>query len=468
MSRSARPFRPARRKAGSSRDQKGGSSPLSRGQLVDVHIDKLSHDGRGIARYQQRTGFVGGALPGEHHRVRISECRSRYWQGESLQLLGEASPQRQNPPCPYYGDCGGCDLQHLSEGAQLAAKERAVLDRLQRWAGIEPEELAPALSAQGLGYRLRARLGVQCRKGQCTIGFRQSSSETLVDIAGCLVLSPPLDALLQGLRSTLPRLEKPFLISHLWLVSGDGDCGAVLRHKGRFSPEDCQQLQALAGPGRQLWLQGDKGGELYSLNGEAVDPRLRFSHPQSGVTLQFHPLDFIQANGELNRMMVSQALDWLSPQPHERLLDLFCGVGNFALPLARRCRELVGVEGSEAMTQRSAANAEQNGIKNCRFMAADLSQSHWYRGLPWDRVDGVLLDPPRAGAATVVEQLGKLKPRRVLYVSCDPATLARDAAALEAQGYRLQRLGVMDIFPQTAHIETMALFVISPSRGNKK
>lgn len=424
------------------------------GKKQRLSIERLANDGRGIAFVDGRTWFVDGALPGEEVEARVMGARSQIVEARSERVLA-ASAQRRMEPCPHARVCGGCNLQHLSAADQLALKQRSLAEQLSRLAGIEPQVWAPPLSGPEFGYRRRARLAVRWdnKARRLDVGFRAGASQDIVSIRECHVLVQPLQTLLPALLSVLHALDKPQAIGHVELFSGTADA-VLVRHTAPLAEADLQRLTAFAqAQGVQLWLQGEGPPQ-------PLDPAyaLGYRLPAWDLELAWRPGDFIQVNASVNEAMVAQALDWLAPEAGERVLDLFCGLGNFALPLARQGATVVAVEGVDEMVERARTNAAHNGLVNAHFYRADLSKpladAQWADG----GFAAVLLDPPRDGALELVRQMATLGARRVVYVSCNPATLARDAAELARQGYELKRVGVLDMFPQTAHVEAMALF----------
>lgn len=427
--------------------------PLQVGKKQQLRIERLANDGRGIGFVEGRTWFVEGALPGEQVEARLLAARSQVAEARVERVL-TASPERRAEPCPHARVCGGCNLQHLPGADQLALKQRSLAEQLARVADLQPAEWAPPLSGPEFGYRRRARLAVRwnARSQRLDVGFRASASQDIVAISECPVLVEPLQRLLPGLLDVLHRLAKPQAIGHLELFSGTAEA-VLVRHTAPLAETDQAQLAAFAeAQAAQLWLQGE--GEPQPLKPVALGYRL----PQWDLELAWRPGDFVQVNAPVNEAMIAQALDWLAPQPGERVLDLFCGLGNFALPLARNGASVVGVEGVQGMVERARSNAAHNGLQTAHFYQADLSKPLAEAGWAGEGFAAVLLDPPRDGALEVVRQMTSLGARRVVYVSCNPATLARDAAELARQGYRLVRAGLLDMFPQTAHAEAMALF----------
>jgi len=433
-------------------------------RLGEFVIDRLSHDGRGVASFQGKTLFIEGALTGERVSARLVAEHPRFIEARVDQLL-EASPERQTPPCPHVAQCGGCQLQHMSPAYQLQMKQTALLDQMERWAGLLPQRVLPPIRSPATGYRARARLGVWYEAdGSVTLGFRQKASKALTPIDSCLVLQPELDTWLPSLRQWLAGLTAAKAVTHIELLGSDQGPAAIIRHTRPLAEADLTGLGILAEKGLYLWL--DPGDGLRDLVGNEVDPQLSYSLDGLGQ-LAFHPQDFTQVNPLVNRAMVRQALDLLALAPADRVVDFFCGMGNFTLPMARLCRQVTGVEGGELMVARGRANGARLGIDNVKFIKADLgAMTHTQVGKLCDRADAILLDPPRDGAKSLVEQLaqlrlqGQLSATRIVYVSCNPATLARDAKILAESGYRLDALGVMDMFPHTSHLESMALFVL--------
>ncbi|MFV3381482.1 23S rRNA (uracil(1939)-C(5))-methyltransferase RlmD [Pseudomonas sp. NY15354] len=424
------------------------------GKKQRLEIERLAGDGRGIAFHEGRTWFVSGALAGEAVEARVLGARGKVVDARLERVL-QASPERREAPCRYYERCGGCHLQHLPHDGQLTLKQRLLAEQLQRVAGVQPEQWAAPLVGPEFGYRRRARIAVRWdpKARQLEVGFRAEASQDIVAIDECLVLVQPLQDIFRQLPSVLRSLSKPQALGHVELFSGTAQA-VLVRHVAPLPAEDQARLQAFCEQaGAQLWLQGD--GEPAPVE---AGQTLGFALEPWGLELAWRPGDFVQVNAQVNTLMIEQALAWLAPQPEERVLDLFCGLGNFALPLAGQAREVVAVEGVQAMVERAEANARSNNVHNARFFQADLSQPLAGAGWAAEGFSAVLLDPPRDGAFEVVQGIARLKAKRLVYVSCNPATLARDAQVLVGQGYRLTRAGILDMFPQTAHVEAMALF----------
>ena len=461
------------------RNQQASSG--KRQDVGEVLVTGLSHDGRGLARTQSasvnrafghragktarnkeqgKTLFIEGALPGETVTVRILEDRRRFLNSR-VQTIILTSDERVEPPCKHFKQCGGCSLQYWSHKGQLAGKQEIVLDQLRRFSSLVPVEVAPPLVSEPYGYRHRARLSIRWPKGGLALGFREKQSKAICSISECPVLSEPLQPLPELLRELLPQLQKHQAISHAELFDADSGRAVLLRHIRPLTEQDAEALRDFARKEQlHLYLQGDPD-RVYCLYKPRDDSWLYNQILEFDLTLQFRPNDFTQVNWAINRKMVAQAIEWLQPKPSDRVLDLFCGLGNFSLALARQVQTVTGVEGSEGALERARYNVGLNRIENCDFHQADLSalakSNEWFNR----DYDILLLDPPRTGAIEIIEQMAQALPDRVLYISCNPATLARDAGALAEQGFQLAKLGVMDMFPQTAHVESMGLFIRS-------
>jgi 23S rRNA (uracil1939-C5)-methyltransferase len=427
---------------------------------VAATIDGFSHEGRGIAHVADKTVFIDGALSGESVMFQYTKRHRSRDEGRVIEVM-EASPQRIDPRCPHFGVCGGCSLQHLSPESQIAHKE-AVLDELFRHMGrVEPEHWLEPLTGSPWGYRRRARLAVKYvpRKGdRVLVGFREKHSPYVADIGECHVLDERVARHLPDLAELVGSLSIFHRIPQIEVACGDREAALVFRNLLPFTAQDLQQLTDFAkSAGFIVYEQPGNESTVTPIWPEA--PELSYELPEFGLELAFGPTDFTQVNADINRSMVHRAVELMALEPNHRVLDLFCGLGNFTLPLARRAGEVIGVEGAEALVHRGRENAARNGISNAEFHAADLTED--VSGLPWlsAGVDRVLLDPPRSGAAEVIPNVAALGAERIVYVSCGPATLARDAGLLvHEHGYRLSHAGVMDMFPHTAHVESIAVF----------
>lgn len=425
----------------------------------EAAIVDLSHEARGVARIDGKTVFVADALPGERVVLRRTGRHRNYDEAVLEQVL-VASPDRVRAACPHFGTCGGCALQHLDPAAQRVLKQAQLLENLARLGGVEPERVLDPLTGPVWGYRRRARLGVKLvpRKGRVLVGFRERSAPYVADLHECRVLAPPMGDLIDPLAALIGGLGIAARVPQIEVAVAQDACALVLRVLDAPSPADLGQLRAFeATHGVRFYLQ--PGGPESVAPLAPGTPPLHYSLPAFDVTIEFEPTDFIQVNGALNEAMVDRAVEQLEAGPGETVLDLFCGLGNFSLPLARHASEVVGVEGDAALVARARDNALRNGLVNTAFHAADLFQdsadSNWARR-PYDRV---LLDPPRAGAREVLPVVGRCGAGRVVYISCHPGSLARDAGLLvKEHGFRLVAAGVMDMFPHTTHVEAMAVF----------
>ncbi|HKK05745.1 MAG TPA: 23S rRNA (uracil(1939)-C(5))-methyltransferase RlmD [Gammaproteobacteria bacterium] len=430
------------------------------GDPIEAHVEALSHDGRGVARIDGKTVFVDGALPGESVRLVYTRSRRDYDEGRAVEVV-RADVDRVVPRCAHFGVCGGCSLQHLSPEAQIAAKQRRLLDNLARIGKVEPAEVFPALTGPVWQYRRKARLGVKyvAKKGRVLIGFREKHSNRLADLERCEVLHPSVGERLPAIAELIDGLSVRSRVAQIEVAVGDEATALVFRHLSPLSGEDEKALVDFGrAHGLHIYLQPGGPDSVAAL--WPRDSTLSYRLDAYDVELIFQPTDFTQVNAAINAAMVDRALTLLEAGREDRMLDLFCGLGNFTLPLARCAEEVVGVEGEAGLVERARANAAHNGIDNARFYTADLTQdpagSPWLRGQHYDKV---LLDPPRTGAAELLEAIAAVGARRIVYVSCNPATLARDAGVLVSDlKYRLRGAGVMDMFPHTAHVESIALF----------
>lgn len=425
-----------------------------------AQVDAMAHDGRGIARVEGKAVFVPGALVGE--QVLLQRTRRRRGHDEAqLREILVASPLRVQPGCAYFGVCGGCALQHLDHGAQLQAKERVLLDSLRRIGHVEPERVLPPLAGAPWQYRRRARLAARWvpAKGRVLLGFRERASSFITDMRSCSVLAPPAGELIGPLADLLGELAIRARVPQIEVAVADNQTALVLRALDPPSAADRALLARFAQEHGVRWYLQLGGAESVQPLADAP-PVPRYRLAEFDLELEFAPTDFVQINGALNAGMVSRALELLAPAPADRVLDLYCGIGNFSLPLARRAAAVTAVEGVPALVERARSNARRNRLGNLEAHVADLDAPD-VGLLPWARrrYDLVLLDPPRTGAGAVLTCLPAWQPRRVVYVSCDPATLARDAGALvQALGLRLRAAGIIDMFPHTAHVEAVALF----------
>jgi 23S rRNA (uracil1939-C5)-methyltransferase len=421
-------------------------------------ITSLSHDGRGVTHIDGKAIFVAGALPGEEVQLRR---RSRHRSLDEAELVAVEKPssERVVPRCAAFGVCGGCALQHLEPAAQVRAKREHLFEELRRTGGVEPLEVLEPLVADVWGYRRRARLGAKfvARKGRVIVGFRERLAPYVTDIERCEILASPLDALIAPLATMLTGLSIRARVPQIEVAVADNATALVIRVLEAPTAEDRACLGEFGDEhGVQIYLQ--PGGVESIVPLTAVVP-LTYRLDAFDLELEFQPTDFIQVNGALNRRMVGRAVELLGAGGGDAVLDLFCGLGNFTLPLARRAQSVVGIEGEKSLIERARANARRNGIDNAEFHVANLAATA--ADLPWaDRhFDAVLLDPPRAGAREILPIIAQSGPRRVVYISCHTGSLARDSGILVRQyGFQLRAAGVMDMFAHTAHVESIALF----------
>ena len=428
-------------------------------------ITDLSHDGRGVTRVDGKAVFVSGALLDEHVVLRLRKRHRHFDEAEVVELITR-SPHRVEPRCRHFGECSGCSLQHLDADSQIVTKQRVLTENFERIGKVTPQVWLPPLTHQSWGYRRKGRLSVRnvVKKGRVLVGFREEENPRFVaDIQQCEVMHPALGPKIGLLADLLNGMDAASDIPQIEFAAGDDTMALVFRH---MQPLGASDLAALTAFGQQhdlaIYLQPGGNSSVHPLWPE--NPRLAFRIPSGDtqiddVELEFQPLDFVQVNAGMNVRMMARTMELLDPQPTDRVLDLFCGLGNFTLPIARRVGEVVGVEGEHGLVERAAENAARNGIGNARFQVANLFEDQrsadWARQ-PWDKM---LLDPPRAGADKVLEYLPHKQTRRIVYVSCHPASLARDAGILVNQhGFTLKSAGVMDMFPHTSHVESIALF----------
>lgn len=427
---------------------------------VKATIESMSHDGRGVTHIDGKAIFIHGCLAGEEVMFTYTSKRKKYDEGVVSELI-TTSPDRTKPACNYFDICGGCSLQHLKPEAQIRIKQQSLLDAFEHIGKVEPAEIFPPLTASDYwGYRRKARLGVKYvpKKGRVLVGFRERGSSFLAEIESCEVLHPKVGHLLMPLSDMIGRLSIRDRVPQIEVSMGDDSCVLVFRVLEPPTAEDSMILQQFGlKHGLAIYLQEAGPDTVRPLTGEPVN--LSYALPDFGLNINFLPNDFTQVNSGLNRLMVARAVELLELEASDRVLDLFCGIGNFTLPLATRSKTVVGVEGDRALVERARENAEQNGIDNTSYYTANLYASLEHE--PWlsEKFDKALLDPPRSGALEVLEHLPKLGIKRIVYVSCYPGTLARDAGELvHRYGYKLLAAGVMDMFPHTAHVESIAVF----------
>jgi len=431
--------------------------------LKDVKVEKLDHRGRGLAYFQGKPLFIDGALSGELLDVQIIETKKRYSKA-NIKTIIKASELRITAACPHYQECGGCDLQHLPQTAQIQIKSDGLISLFKRFANQAPQKLEAPITDQAWAYRRTARLGLQFDKKtkQLKMGFRRARSNDLIDQKVCPVLLPELECLIPSLKVLLNSLQCRADLGHVELLYADQGAVVLLRHMKTLTASDLKLISTFAEQQKLNFFAQASPNLCVCLAGEE---NLSYQLPEWDCVLHFRPTDFLQVNANINQKMVAQALQWLALEKTDQVLDLFCGLGNFTLPIARHAASVVGVEGVQKMVDRACANAALNKQDNAQFYQADLSaenltQQEWAK----QRFNKVLLDPARAGAGDCLAFITEKKPSHIVYVSCDPLTLARDSQVLLDKGYQLDKLGLLDMFPQTGHMESMALF-IDPSQA---
>lgn len=428
---------------------------------MTVIIESLNHEGRGVAHVAGKAVFIEGALPGETVEYVAYKKKPSYEQGTATRIV-KPSFLRTTPKCSYFGICGGCSMQHLEADAQVAAKQRVLEDNLRHIGKVKPQALLPAIYGQAWGYRHRARMSVRyvLKKSRLMVGFHEKRSSFVVDMSSCEILPPRISALIEPLRELIVQLSIRERMPQIEFALGEQVDVLVLRILDPLNEQDETLLKAFADRHHvQFFLQPaglDSIRPFYPLDA----PELNYTLPEFDIVMPFHPTEFTQVNPAINRILMRRTMALLDPKPGERVIDLFCGLGNFTLPIARRGARVLGVEGSEALVRRASSNAERNGLEcQTEFKVADLFETTEESLSKLGQFDKMLIDPPRDGAVEVVKALGEGAPHRIVYVSCNPATLARDAAVLvHTKGYELKAVGVVNMFPHTAHVESIALF----------
>lgn len=428
-------------------------------EQVELDIDGLSHDGRGLSRREGKRAFIQGALPGERVLVEITRQHRRFDEGKVVQVL-RASPSRVEPECASADWCGGCSQQHLDAVEQISVKQAVLLEQLEHFGGLQPDKVLSPVTGPHYGYRRKARLGVRyvVKREQVLVGFREKGNSFIADIEQCPVMDQRIGSQIMNLRQLLGTLDGRRLIPQIEVAMGDSEAALVFRHMEPLTEKDQAALVEFGQSSNiHIYLQPGGVASVYKLWPDDHHQRLSYALEEFGLDMRFHVMDFTQINSDINSQVVSRAVSYLSPQPEDNILDLFCGLGNFTLPLARSGARVTGVEGSPAMVERGYENAALNGLENVNFYAADLFKP--IQGEPWFNKDynKLLIDPPRTGALEIVSIMKELRPEKIVYVSCNPATLARDAGVLREQGYNLDAAGVMDMFPHTAHVESIAI-----------
>ena len=424
-----------------------------------VSIESLAHDGRGVTRLDGKAVFIDGALPGEVVSFEYLATHRKFDEGR-VTTVHLASPDRVEPRCPHFGVCGGCSLQHMDAGAQIRAKQQVLLDNLKHIGNVSPETLLPVLTGPVWGYRNKARLAARyvIKKGRLLVGFREKRKPYVADLGRCDVLHPSVGEHLPELAALIERLDARERIPQIEVAVSETITALVFRHLDPLSGSDREQLRQFAiDQSMHVYLQPGGPDTVQLLWPQQSS--LSYHLPALDVEIRFRPTDFTQVNTAINEQMIERVLQLLALQQQDQVLDLFCGLGNFTLPMARLAGAVTGVEGEAGLVSRAHDNAVLNGIGNVRFHVADLAAAEPDPAWSGGHYDKVLLDPPRSGAAAVLPVIGSVRPGQLVYVSCHPGSLARDAGILVNElGYRLVAAGVMDMFPHTAHVESIAQF----------
>lgn len=423
-------------------------------------ISTLSHEGRGIGHIEGKTTFIFNALVDETVEITYKHRKSQYDEADATTII-TPSPLRAKPICQHYTVCGGCQLQHMPHQQQLKLKRNSLKEHLTSQQALDEQTtwLDP-LTAATSAYRRKARLGVKyvAAKGKVLVGFRERNGRYVANLLSCPVLDKRVGQKIEALSAWIEQLSIKSNIPQLEVALGDSDAALIIRHLEPFSDNDYQLIKDFAKEhGFLIYLQPGGMDSITAFYPKPM-PELSYAIDHSQLTFYFKPQQFTQVNAEINVSMTKRALELLDLKPTDSALDLFCGIGNFSLCMAKHCGELTGVEGDNSAIHQATLNAKHNKIDNCQFLYANLFENVYNEAWSQRRYDKILLDPPRAGAKEIIEQFAVWQPQRVVYVSCNPATLARDAALLKQQGYRLDTIGIMDMFPHTGHVETIALF----------
>ena len=428
---------------------------------VQARVEDLSHDGLGVIKVNDKVYFVGGVLPDELISFKPGKKRKGKFEGNAVEIL-EPSSQRVEAECEYFGICGGCALQHLESKSQIEYKEKILIDNLTRIGKVTSGEVLAPLKGDLWNYRRKARLGVKYvpKKGGIIVGFREKQSSFITSLQHCRTLDLRISDLLPSLHELITGLSNNTRIPQIEVAAGDHRVAMVLRHLESIFQSDIERLKEYAAINNVDFFTQSKGPDSVMPVGPGVPVPLRYRHDLFGIELEFNPLDFIQVNASVNQLMVKQAYDFLNPVASDRILDLFCGLGNFTLPLATSGADVIGVEGDSYLVNKGRSNAQINQIENASFEKLDLHAGDLSVLTGSGKFNKMLIDPPRSGAFQVVQEVvPMLQPERLVYVSCNPATLARDADVMvNHNGYTLTYAGAIDMFPHTAHVESMAVF----------
>jgi len=429
-------------------------------EAVKVTIESLAHDGRGVAHVDGKVIFIDEALPGEELEFIYTDSRKDYAEGR-VETLFTRAPERVDAKCEHFGKCGGCSFQHVDDAAQISFKQALLVDQFQRIGKVTIPEIWEPLTGPHWGYRQKARMGVKhvAKKGRVLVGFRERRNQFLAEIESCKVMNPIVGEKLMALSEMIGKLSIKDKIPQIEVAIGDEDCVLAFRVLEPATAEDKEIMRAFGHEHKiSLCLQSKGPDTIVPIEGEP-EVMLTYSLPDQGVHFRFKPAMFTQVNYEINRKMITRVMQEMDFNENDRVLDLFCGLGNFTLPIATKAGHVVGVEGDQPLVNHAKDNAQLNNLTNVEFFAADLSKDVSGQAWAQQSYNKVILDPSRAGASDVLPNLKKWNPELIMYVSCNPSTLARDAGILvNEMGYTLVKAGVMDMFPQTGHVESIALF----------
>ena len=429
--------------------------------IREANIIDVTLDGRGVADQEGKVVFVPFTMTGERVRYERRRRKKKFDEAKLIDVI-DSSPDRISARCDYFSQCGGCVTQHISSQQQINFKQQSVLETLRRIGNVKPNRIFPPLVHKVWGYRRRARLAVKyvAKKGRVLVGFREYGAPYVADMWGCEVLHPNIASLISPLSHLIGEFSIKDKVPQVECSVAENATALVFRVLDEPSDNDVSKLEEFANKyAVRVYLQTKGLDTVAPLNNKVFDSPLSYSLPPFGLTLEFLPIDFIQVHNEINQKMVQQAIGWLQLSPTDKVLDLFCGLGNFSLPVATYVSEVEGIEGDQGLVERAFKNAKLNNINNISFRQENLFEVEKTCSWISNKWDAVIIDPPRAGAREVIEQMDKISPDKILYVSCHPGTLARDADVLvNKQGYQLERVNVINMFPHTGHVETMALF----------
>lgn len=429
-------------------------------KFATATVTATSHDGRGIAHIDGKLVFVNGALQDEAVTFRYLRERSNFAEAEVTEVI-TPSPLRQQPQCQHFGVCGGCQLQHLPTTLQLEQKQRMLVELLQHQANATPAEWMPSITSDDWGYRRKARLGVKyvAGKNKVLVGFRERDARFLANLERCEILHPSVGLHLQQISQALYELQARDKIAQIEVAVDDQQTALIFRNLVTLENDDIEKLRELGKQYRyKLYLQPAGVDSVYLIYPEGEKETLNYTLPEQSLTFDFHPMEFTQINSAINRELVTRTLELLTLEAEDRVLDLFCGIGNFTLAIAKHCKQVIGVEGCDNAVKRARKNAQLNQLPHAKFHCENLFEPPFTDLWSQQPYTKLVLDPPRSGAKEVIPLLAAWQPNKIVYISCNPATLARDSGLIIAQGYRLQKAGIANMFPHAKHVESIALF----------